>query len=102
MMFGRWCVQLADMWHCYLSLCVDIMVFYKIFIVSVHSTFIFVFTLVIINQTEWLIPACPAWSFLLLFLTRQTLQFCFVLFLMFFKMFCVCMFCFLLVKGVIL
>ena len=48
MIVGRWYVQFAAILHWYLPLCTDI-TFFKFYIVSVHSFFIFFFNLVSIN-----------------------------------------------------
>ena len=48
MIVGRWYVQLAAIWHWYLPLCIYI-IFFKFYIVSVLSFFIFFFNLVSIN-----------------------------------------------------
>ena len=59
MIVGRWYVQLAAIWHWYLSLCIYI-TFILFYIVSVHSFFKYFFVnLVLINETEGLtVPAC--------------------------------------------
>ena len=49
---GRWYVQFAAIWHWYLPLIIYIM-FFIIFIVSVHSFFTIVFNQVLINLTGW-------------------------------------------------
>ena len=48
MIVGRWCVLIAAIWHWYLPLCIYI-AFFKFYIVSVHSFFIFVFNQVSIR-----------------------------------------------------
>ena len=53
MIVGRWCVQLAAIWHWYLPLCI-----YKKY---VFLPYILFFNLVFINQIKWsTIPACPS------------------------------------------
>ena len=48
MLVGRWYVHLAAVWRWYLPLCISV-TFSLLFIVSVHSFFIFFFNPVLVN-----------------------------------------------------
>ena len=48
MIVGRWYVQLAAVWHCYLPLCIYITFFYFILYLSIPF-FVFFSDLVLIN-----------------------------------------------------
>ena len=59
MIVGRWDVQLAAIWHCYLPLCIYIFKF--IFYFLLCPFFYIYFSKPGIDKLEWsTIPACPS------------------------------------------